>query len=458
MRFKNRRSSSKGKRFILSTLLILLVGAGAGGFILFFEGEKPLASLDGTGDFLGNNATIQYSVHDNKSGIRSIYLWAEQDGNKKILHSNEYPRSTYKSPVGPLEEIEEIGFDIKKQGFKEGPLTITLEATDFSLQGWFKGNKVTVIKEVSVDTKPPKIQILHTEKYISPGGSGIAIYKVSDKESIHGVTVNSKFNQGFLLGDGRDDTFIAFFALPYDTAKIEELNITARDKAQNETIVPFSTTLKKARQKRDIINVSDGFLSRKIPEFQQYYPEMAGEFIDKYLYANSSVRKQNNKQISELCSNSSPERLWKGHFTRMAGSARAGFADHRTYKHNGEVVDHQVHLGMDIASTRRAEVKAANNGKVVFGDYLGIYGNMVLLDHGQGVFSLYSHLSQINVTVGDSVKGGGVIGLTGTTGMAGGDHLHFSMLVHGTFVTPKEWWDKHWIDVTIDEPITDSKF
>jgi len=113
---------------------------------------------------------------------------------------------------------------------------------------------------------------------------------------------------------------------------------------------------------------------------------------------------------------------------------------------------------MDIASTRRAEVKAANNGKVVFGDYLGIYGNMVLLDHGQGVFSLYSHLSQINVTVGDSVKGGGVIGLTGTTGMAGGDHLHFSMLVHGTFVTPKEWWDKHWIDVTIDEPITDSKF
>ncbi len=81
-----------------------------------------------------------------------------------------------------------------------------------------------------------------------------------------------------------------------------------------------------------------------------------------------------------------------------------------------------------------------------------------MIDHGQGVFSLYSHLSQINGAVGDKVDQQTVLGLTGTTGMAGGDHLHFSMLINGMFVTPKEWWDQHWIDVTIEEPITDSKF
>jgi murein DD-endopeptidase MepM/ murein hydrolase activator NlpD len=113
---------------------------------------------------------------------------------------------------------------------------------------------------------------------------------------------------------------------------------------------------------------------------------------------------------------------------------------------------------MDIASTRRANVRAANSGIVVFADYLGIYGNMVMVDHGQGVFSLYSHLSQINVSPGDKVTTESVLGLTGTTGMAGGDHLHFSVLVNGIFVTPKEWWDQHWIEVTVDEPLIDSKF
>ncbi len=152
------------------------------------------------------------------------------------------------------------------------------------------------------------------------------------------------------------------------------------------------------------------------------------------------------------------ERLWEGKFLRMAGSSRAGFADYRTYFYKSKAIDNQVHLGMDIASTRRAEVKAANRGEVIFADYLGIYGNMVMLDHGQGVFSLYSHLSEINVAPGDKVKQKAVLGLTGTTGMAGGDHLHFSMLVNGIFVMPKEWWDQHWIDVTIAEPITDSKF
>jgi len=117
-----------------------------------------------------------------------------------------------------------------------------------------------------------------------------------------------------------------------------------------------------------------------------------------------------------------------------------------------------VHLGIDLASTRKADVKAAAKGIVIFTDYLGIYGNMVMIDHGQGVFSLYSHLSQINVSPDDNVDKMSVIGLTGTTGMAGGDHLHFSVLVNGVFVTPKEWWDQHWIDVTIEDPLTESRF
>lgn len=443
---------------LLIMLVAILLLGGVGGFILFFEGDTPVVSFEETGRFLGKEGTVHYRVTDAGSGIRQVNVWGSQKGIKKNLHTTSYPRNKYISPVGPLEETRAISIDVKKEGFVDGPMEIGIEVTDFSLRNWLRGNKALAVKQVTVDTVPPRVQIIHNEKYISPGGSGIVIYRITGESGEHGVNVNRMFYPGFLVGDGRDDTYISFFALSFDTEKLEELSLSAADPAGNTTTVPFSTVVKKRGFKNDKINVSDGFLNRKIPEFRQYYPEMEGEFLDNYLFANGIVRRENNQRISNLCSSPISERLWRGHFKRMAGSSRAGFADHRTYFYNNKAVDQQVHLGMDIASTRRADVRAANIGQVVFADYLGIYGNMVLLDHGQGIFSLYSHLSQINVTVGDRVDQKTVLGLTGTTGMAGGDHLHFSMLVHGVFVTPKEWWDQHWIEVTIEEPLIDSKF
>jgi len=456
MKFKTKRSS--GKRYFLIFILLILAVVAAGAFFLFFEGEAPQLSLENTNDNIGQQGAIHYTASDSKSGIRSIAIWAQQGDLKKQLHYNSFPRTTYTGTVGPLKDAQTVSFDVKKEGFKDGPMSITAEVTDFSMRGWFQGNKTTVVKDVTVDTVPPRIQILHAEKYISPGGSGIVIYRLDDKDCTHGVNINGRFNRGALIGDGRDDTYIAFFGLPFDTESLENQNILAIDHAGNQAMVPFTSTLKPANQKHDNINIGDGFLSQKIPEFQQYYPEMTGTNLEKYLYSNNTVRIQNNTKIAELCSTPSPERLWKDAFSRMPGSPRAGYADHRTYYYQGKSIDHQVHLGMDIASTQNADVRAANTGIVIFADYLGIYGNMIIIDHGQGVYSLYSHLSQINVKPGDNVDQKTVIGLTGTTGMAGGDHLHFSMLINGVFVTPTEWWDQHWINVTINDPIKNSKF
>lgn len=460
MSLKNRRKKrpTRPGKFILITLFLLIAAGAAAGYILFFEGDRPSINLDQTKEFIGKDAVIHYAVKDGQSGIKSIAIWGTQGNKNELLYSQTSARAGYYGAVGPLEDTGEVAFSVNNKGFKEGPMTITVEAVDFSMRGWLQGNKSVAIKNVTIDTVAPRVQILHSEKYISQGGSGIAIYRLSDQDSIHGVELNGHFHPGFLVGDGRTDIYIVYFAVPYDVDGIESLHITARDQAGNSVIVPFSPNFKAAKQKVDTINISNGFLNTKIPEFQQYYPEMTGEFIDKYLYANNTIRIDNNQKISSLCNAPTAERLWKGRFRRMPGSSRAGYADHRTYFFKGKAIDKQVHLGMDIASTRRASVRAANNGKVIFTDYLGIYGNMVLVDHGQGVFSLYSHLSQINVAPGDMVTTKTVLGLTGTTGMAGGDHLHFSMLVNGIFVTPKEWWDPHWIEVTIEEPLVDSRF
>jgi murein DD-endopeptidase MepM/ murein hydrolase activator NlpD len=383
---------------------------------------------------------LNLAIFDQENSLHS------RDFYERFLHS-EYFDFRY-SPRN-LTEIDRL--------MAEGKIQLAIEVRDFSFRGFLQGNRTTAIKEITVDLKPPTVELLHAERYITPGGTGMAVYRISEPDCTHGVMLNGHLNPGYPLGADRPNTYVAFFTLPYDAENLSEAQINVSDRAGNAISIAFSPVYQKITQKHDRINISDGFLSAKIPEFEQHYPEMQGSPVEKYLYANNAVRDANNTTISEVCRKSTPERLWKGKFLRMLGSPKAGFADHRTYFYQEKEIDKQVHLGVDIASTERIGIQAANTGKVVFAEYLGIYGNCVILDHGQGIFSLYSHMSQINAAVGDKVEKGKVIGLTGTSGMAGGDHLHFSMLVNGVFAMPKEWWDEHWIEVNIDDPLAESK-
>jgi hypothetical protein len=451
------KRNGKPLEIVSIVALILCIAVGTASFILFFEGEKPTIKLVHPAEYIGKTDTIDIEAADGKSGLRQVDVVLRQGEIQKELFTKAYPRTRYTGQIGPLSEKLALPFDAAALGFKDGDIALTITVRDFSMRGFFNGNRSTVQQNLKLDTQPPKITLLHSEQYISPGGSGIAIYRLSDSEGKHGVVVNGHFNAGHPLGDGKEGINIAYFALPYDTAKIEQSTIEAADVAGNKVSVPFSTIFKPVHFKHDKITISDSFLTSKVPEFEQYNPEMKGTPLEKYLYANQKLRIANNEKISQLCATTESKRLWQGAFHRFLGSSEAGFADHRTYYYNGEAIDEQTHLGMDIASTAHAEVRAANSGKVVYADYLGIYGNMVMLDHGQGVFTLYSHLSQINVKPGSTVDQKTVLGLSGTTGMAGGDHLHFSVLINGVFVTPIEWWDPHWIEVTIDGPLKSAK-
>ena len=183
-----------------------------------------------------------------------------------------------------------------------------------------------------------------------------------------------------------------------------------------------------------------------MPQFQSIYPDVSRP-IDLFLKVNSDLRDKNDALLEQLGRQTAAEPLWHGAFLRLPNAApRAGFADARDYYYQGRKVDHQTHLGVDLASLQAAPVPAANDGVVVETGFIGIFGNAVLLDHGMGLQTLYSHLSQIDVKKGDSLKKGQILGRTGATGMAGGDHLHFGVLVSGLPVNPVEWWDQHWIN------------
>ena len=180
----------------------------------------------------------------------------------------------------------------------------------------------------------------------------------------------------------------------------------------------------------------------------------AATAVEKFLFINQNLRRADYDQIRQICKTSESQLLWKGTFQRLPRSApRAGYADHRTYKYNGHVIDNQFHLGVDLASVERSPVPTANHGVVVFADRMGIYGRTVFIDHGFGLFSMYAHLNTISVKVGQKLKKGDIIGRTGSTGLAGGDHLHFGMLIQHTFVNPIEWWDAAWIKNNIASKI-----
>jgi len=447
-----RMTGKKSAKSMIVFLLFLLVVAGAAVvFFKYYEREKPLVSFNDDLSVIGLSREVQFTATDSRSGISLVEIVLSQGGKDATLYRKEFSRQGFFGNNGPARLEDTVKIESGSLGFKDGEAELRATVRDFSFWNWMAGNETVVAFPVTLDTRPPRITILHSTRYASPGGSGIVVYRIDDAVEHNGVTVNGHFNPGFPVGDEGDDRYIAYFGLNYDTEKIDEAMVSATDKAGNTGSAPFGMILKKASFRKDQINISDNFLDQKIPEFEQKYPELSGSMIEKFVYMNSTVREENYQTIVKACANPSPLRLWQGKFDRMAGSRMAGFAEHRTYFYNNTEVDRQVHLGIDLASTRQAEVKAANRGNVVFADYLGIYGNTVILDHGQGLFSLYSHMSQIGVAVGDLVEKEGVIGLTGATGMAGGDHLHFSILVNGIFVTPLEWWDPQWVQLNVEE-------
>lgn len=454
---KKKTSTSSTEKRGVSRLLIIMCAVVAliviALFVLFFEAEEPTIALENNSGSIARNDTIAITVKDAKSGLRRVKIEAIQGNLKKELLIKDYPRHGYIGLIGPASDKLEALFSAPNFGFKEGDIDLVITAHDYSLFGGFgSGNKAVLQKTVRLDTKPPVITLIANKPFIASGGSGLAVYKLDEPVKEQGVVLNGRLFPGFPLA-GVKDGYVCYFALPYDTVKLDQVAVRATDLAGNSTLLGLAMRFKAVKWKEDKIPVSDGFLTMKLPEFEQHYPEMHGTPLEQYTYVNGEVRRANEKKINELCGKSDEKRLWSGAFARAPGSARAGFADHRAYLYNGTQFDKQVHLGMDIASLAHAQVRAANAGTVVFADYMGIYGNMVLLDHGQGVFSLYSHMSQIDAKVGDAVTKDTVLGLTGSTGMAGGDHLHFSMLVHGVFVIPIEWWDPHWIQINVDEPL-----
>ncbi|MCP4746157.1 MAG: M23 family metallopeptidase [Desulfobacteraceae bacterium] len=445
----------KNRKFLMAVFLGIPIALLLAVVIIFLvirmEGQAPDMKLDMTSSYLGSSQTLSLEVSDAKSGIRQIWVAVFKNGKEFVLADKSYTAGGFIKGGQVKAQILKIEFDAKTSGLTDGKAMLRIRAMDYSWRQWGKGNTRYLEKEVLIDTRAPDIQILSRIHNLNQGGAALVAYKLSETCPSSGVMVGDQFYPGISGFFNDDNSFMTFIALNHNQGPKTTVHVMALDHAGNKGRASVAHHINARNFKRDTIKIYDRFLAAKMPEFQSEFAgsaELSG--LDLFLKVNRDLRKKNYETIKQIVAEPDNDLHWKGVFARLPKSAnRAGFAEHRTYTFRNKTIDEQTHLGVDLASLKKSPVPAANTGKVVFADSLGIYGRTVLIDHGFGLFSMYSHLSKIDVDKGQMVKKYDVIGNTGRSGLAGGDHLHFSMLVHHTFVNPLEWWDLQWINNNI---------
>jgi murein DD-endopeptidase MepM/ murein hydrolase activator NlpD len=436
------------KKIVLFFLALVLAGVAAATYYLQprFESDPPDVTVTPATDAVGL-APIEITVSDRGTGLRSVTATLSAGGIEHTLVSEQY--ST------PVPEKRITLQAAKISGIKEGPAVLRVVARDASLRNSFSGNEAVFEKRFTIDVTPPTIELLADDRYINFGGAGALVYKVSPDTVKSGVKIGEHFFPGFRgVVKGNPDASFVLFAHPYDAPPGTKATLVATDKAGNTREMRLSYELKNVKYRKSTIAISDSFLENKVRPLLADVAKRQGSAKDVFVAVNKDVRKQNEDRIAQVTSNATPTILWKGAFKQLSNSkVEANFADSRTYTYKGETLDNAYHLGYDLSVTKNDPVEAANSGTVVFTGDLGLYGNAVIIDHGLGLFTLYGHLSSIDVKPGEAIATRQIIGKTGETGFAGGDHLHYGVYLDGVAVLPVEWWDPKWIRDNIDPKI-----
>jgi len=437
--FPSDRSRSKAP---VVFFFLLIVIAGLAGAAWYFrarlESEPPQIALSPDTDMVGL-APLEIVVTDKGSGLKSVTATLSQGGAEQPLANEQFAQ-----PVGEKKIAIALA---KTAGVKEGPAVLRVTARDASVWHSFKGNETVLEKNVTIDITPPALELIADDRYVNFGGVGVIVYKASADTAASGVKIGDYFFPGFSgQVKGHPDHFLALFAHPYNVPPETRPTLIATDRAGNMREMRIAYELKDVRYKKSTIAISDNFLQNKVAPLLTDAAARQGPPQDVFVAVNKKLRKVNEDKIAEVTRKATPRMLWKDAFAQLSNSkVEANFADQRTYTYNGQPVDTAYHLGYDLSVTKNYPVEASNDGRVAFAGDLGIYGNAVILDHGLGLFTLYGHLSSIDVKVGDSVTKRRAIGKTGETGLAAGDHLHFGIYLDGLAVLPVEWWDPKWI-------------
>lgn len=421
------------KKPVIFALIILAALVGMSLFY-FLGTPPPKVSLSPEAGLLDARREVSLNLAAEGGLLKKLTVAAVQAEKSFEVLAKDYPSGSHQA----LET-----FNLEKAGLKEGAFTLQIRATSSAAS--FGADRTTSKGySFTIESKPLELAVVSVAHNINQGGAGLVVYTVSKDVEKTGVVFGEQFFPGYRQSG---DYYACLFPFPYNMEPGKYVpKVIAVDRGGNERQMSINYHLIAKSFSTDRINLTDNFLAKIAAGFKDRFPQVTAP-LELFLKANGEQRQQDLKLIYDYGRKSSPTPLWQGTFLRMPKTAPlGGFAQQRTYNYQGKEVDRQTHLGFDLASLAQAAVPAANRGTVIHAGELGIYGKCVIIDHGLGLQTIYGHLSQISVKPGDHVESGQIIGNTGATGMAGGDHLHFEMTISGQSVNPIEWWDAHWIN------------
>jgi len=444
------RTGSSRRAPLLLLAVAILAGFGFAAWSALRTGPPPQIEIAPERPAIGRRTAVEVTVTGQKSDLARVRVELLQADRVEKLAEKSFPWPSAWTPwkAGSRGDKEQVTVGREVQpNLQAGEAT--LRVTVDRAAGWLRFPAPTVRElKLPVRLSPPRLEVTSIQTYVAQGGCEAVVYRVGESAVRDGVVAGDAFFPGYPLpGGGPRDRF-ALFAVPYDLADSTRVKLAAFDDAGNEAQVAFIDRFTPRPAKSDRIELTPTFMEKVVPEILSQTPGLTdkGDLLQNYLEINGELRRKNAQELLDLAAQTKHEFLWSEPFAPFPnGKVMSSFADRRTYYAAGREVDHQDHLGFDLASVKGAPVPSANRGIVVLARYFGIFGNTVIVDHGYGLMSLYAHLSAIGVQPGQTVERGAVLGQSGQTGLAGGDHLHFTFLLAGHPVTPVEWWDPHWI-------------
>ena len=452
MKFINNKSSIKGLWIYVGLIVFLMLVV----FLLFssmFERNAPKIKVQNEIYWNFQNPINVVITDDTK--IKS-YEIVFVDGDKKL----KLETKVLKDENGIIElEVLPPQFD---EFYKPKDGSLKIDVYDTSKWNFFKGNQTVSNSKIIIDKKSPVANVITNSYLLRQGGSGIIIVEIND-ENLKDYYISFNDKEVFeLFPFYKKNYFISVITWPIDIKEFKKVNVVAVDLAGNKTEAKVPFYIKEFKEKVDNIKISDDFvnnISKHVLENSDM--NVPSSIVDIFIKTNKELREKNVKTIREVVKKNLVNDMKTSFdikpFVRLPNAATfAQFGERRHYFYGEEKIDEAWHLGMDWASVKRAEVQVTNPGKVIFKDYLGIYGDTVIVDHGLGVGTLYAHTSSINVEVNDEVKAGQHIANTGATGAVFGDHLHFGVLVQGIEVNPNEWLDYTWMKTNVTKTINDA--
>jgi hypothetical protein len=440
----------------LSIVIFLLIGAAVGFIYLspMFEKNKPTIVFQDK-QFWNLKSPLILELSDD-TGLEHYSVVYQANGQDIILNTKvlQKDKKTAKIRIYPPE---------LNQFNKQAHGKLKIEVNDISKWNFLSGNMTSKTYDIYIDTTPPIAQVLTNTYAIRRGGSAVVVVKVKDinlKKAYISFNNKLKFK---LTPFEKEDYYAAIIGWDVNIKEFKRVNLVAIDEANNISKVKVPLYTRKLQNKKSTLKVSDNFINKACKTVLKHMKEkIPDDQVETFIKVNKEVRAQNVAFIRELgltkFSYNMVDSFNIKPFKRLNGSRQVGnYADERDYTYDGKKIDHAWHLGIDWASIKHAKIFSSNAGEVVFKDYLGIYGNAIVIDHGLGLGSLFAHTSSSDVELGQKVKAGRKIANTGATGAVFGDHLHFGIIVQGIEVNPKEWMDKQWIKTRITDVLDDAK-